>query len=326
MPKYGVRFLSNRLVPYVRAAKAGYTAGKKVSGILQKYRRSPKSGRNGTGVTTQHDVVTQYTRKRMPRRKKKRWVRKVKAHYAMTTKLLGTTSIVRNSVLGNGFTNDETNQTYLITHLYGSNGAEVINRENATSDINQILVSDNRVPDNGKIMFTGACLDMTARNTGTLPLEADMYLIIHNNASKHSSSTEAEIIINNSNTPLQPGAGAGVTDFTLSNRGVTPFQFPGWTKMGNKIIMKKKYFLPVGSTFTYQWKDSKNYVVDVANIVDFGTNFVYRNMTKTVMIVFKPLVASAVGPGNTARLDVGCTRSYSYKILENNKTYNGLIA
>lgn len=287
-----------------------------------------ESRSGGNGVTTQRDVVTQYRKKRMPRKRKKRWVRKIKAFNAMMGKRVGTTSIVQNAVLEQSFANDGTNQSYLICHLYGGFGADALNREAGTRDIYKMLVEDDRVDEaESTFQFTGACLDVTGRNTGDVPLEVDMYIITHRGG-KHRSSTESELLTAYNSVNEPPGADPITTDdVTLSQRGVTPFQLPYWTKYGNTILKKVKYFLPVDATFTYQWKDPKNYIVNSQMIKDFGNNFVCgrKGMTKTLMFVFKPIVGSPTTEENIAKLTIGHTRTYAYKVFQDNKDYNTFI-
>lgn len=310
--------------------------GNKVLGALvdrtwKKFTSSPaktRSAGSGTGITTQHDVVTQYRKRSMPKRKKRRWIRKIKAFKAMNQKLVGTTSIVRNDTLQNSFLNEGNNQNYLICHLYGSFGADVTNREQGTRDIYSMSQNDDRIETgNTTMQFTGACLDITGRNTGDLPLEVDMYIIVHKGL-KHRASTESEFVVAQSTVDIPDGAQPLVTsDPTMSDRGMTPFQMPYWSKYGNTILKKVKYFLPVDSTFTYQWKDPRNYTVDLALVRDFGSNFVaQKGMTKTLLFVFKPLVGSpTTGETRTARLTIGHTRTYAYKIYQDNKDFNTLI-
>lgn len=288
--------------------------------------RSSSSG--GNGITTQRDVVTQYRKKRMPKKRKKRWVRKVKAFNAMLGKRVGTTSIVQNAVLEQSFANDGSNQSYLICHLYGAFGADTFNREAGTRDIYKMLIEDDRIDPNATtFQFTGACLDVTGRNTGDLPLEVDMYIIIHKGG-KHRASTESELISAQANVNEPAGADPITTDdVTLSQRGVTPFQLPYWTKYGNTILKKVKYFLPQDATFTYQWKDPKNYLLNAQTIRDYSNNFVAtKGMTKTLMFVFKPIVGSpTTGEVRTAKLTIGHTRTYAYKVFQDNKDYNTFI-
>jgi len=93
-------------------AYKGWNAGK---GLASRNKKS----RTGF-ITQQYDVKTQYRRKRMPRRKRKRWVRQVrKVNHIVDNRLGSQYQMFRSFATG---TNTNGTQSFLSVGLYGENG------------------------------------------------------------------------------------------------------------------------------------------------------------------------------------------------------------
>jgi len=65
--------MARRAAPYV---KTGYKVARNLATDYRKYKAAGQSA--GTGTTRQHDAKVQYRKKRMPYRKKKKWISHVK--------------------------------------------------------------------------------------------------------------------------------------------------------------------------------------------------------------------------------------------------------
>lgn len=307
------RAVGNRYGRNYRAAVGNFVAtGAKYAAKrgLSYLRDRMKKTKSGIETTGQYDYKLQYVKKNMPRKMKSNWKKFVSKVHAATMKLVGTNTVVKNTVMFSS-TSLANTQTFVTAHLYGMNGTDA-NWEVGCGDIQSIDTLDNRIGPNTKVMFGSAVLDLTIKNTseGSTPVEADLYEIIYYDEMTESSFLDAE----NACQVNTPSIGAGA-NLALFSRGATLFDLPGLIKYGKiKILKKTKLFLPGGNTATYQIRDSRNHRFNANDFADMGVRYVKRGVTKSVVIVFKPVVAS----GNSCRLDVGVTRKYAYKIFEDN--------
>jgi len=81
-------------------------------------------------------------------------------------------------------------------------------------------------------------------------------------------------------------------------------------------------FLPAAGFQTYQYRDAKNRFTAASQIKQSPTStsdYVFKNWTKTIVIIFKGLPGSTTVP---LTLNVGCTRKYMYKFFEDNNDYD----
>lgn len=281
------------------------------------YTRTKKRGTTGVGVTNQFDTKWIYRRKRMPRGKRRAWKRAIRKHTAINLKQLGTTSVIRNNTLSQTWTGDA--QRIARTHLYGLNGVNIGTEENGTDDLYSIQNADSAINEQTeRMIFASGVLDCTFHNTGNSKLEVDVYTV-YNYGFNHGNSYGTDLV---SADVVTLPTGIGASDFNGATRGVTPFQFPYLSKMGKKIINKKKYFLAAGEVFTWQMRDPRNHHLKNQDIVRNDT-YVKPGLTKTVLFIVKNVAGT--GSDVTNAFSVGCTRTYSYKVLQNNKDYNNLI-
>lgn len=273
-------------------------------------------------VTTQHDTARQYRYKRMPRRKRKRWVKKIKQNAAMDYAMAGTRTAVYNGSLSKSIRTGQT-QGVLAVHLYGLNGGlPPINgttNEFATSDINYLISRDDSILTTGqklsKFRFTSAVIDITVRNSSenNLGLEVDLYVIKYGSETDSASfMTLHETAINQLNGVDGPPA---TPPLTLEKRGVTPFDIPAMAAMGMKIMSKQKFFLPNGDTFTYQYRDPRNHAFGLGTNYD-NDGYTIPYQTVTLLCIFKPIVGGTTADAN---LTMGATRTYRYGIIGQNQ-------
>lgn len=322
----GLRRAGRRAARYAPYIKAGFRAYRAV----QKYRKSGNSRtltkntvRSGNGVTSQRDVRQVYRRRRMPRRKRKRWVNFVKKVHAATDASVATRSVLFNNTLQIGGT--AAAQTVGTISLYGWRGT-VATDAVGTADVRTMTQRDADIDaTNEKWRFTSGVLDCTASNIGGAPLEVDVYEVIKTGRSRVTNGNlNLEYTAMLAATDPQPsGAGGAYTNPTIFTRGWTPFNCSLASVKGIKIIKKTKYFLPEGETFTYQIRDPKNHWVGGEDINDAsGNEFCKEGMTRMLFIVAKSVVGSL---SDTFELVVGCTRSYHYKVYQSNKHYDGTL-
>lgn len=283
------------------------------------YTGSSKTGGSGAGVTSQYDRKMIYRKKRMPRGKKRQWVKFVRKVRSALMKEVGSNTIVRNSQMT--FTNLTDAQGFFTASLYGKDGTDTT-LSVGNRDLFDIFNNDSRLNlQAAACKFSTAILDLTVTNNSTITddsnqnasVELDVYEIFW---SKKCDGTSPNQFYNVSavNTDLINGAGTGL-DLTV--RGATPFEFPDASARGAKIYKKTKFILSPGQVFTYQMKVLKNTNLRRDVVDDGDDNFALEYRTRTLMMVVK-----GVPTGDATKVlksvQLGITRKYLYKIVDVN--------
>lgn len=282
------------------------------------------------GVSTQHDTQLIYRRKGMPKRKRRQWKRFINKVKAVNLKATGTSSVVQNDQVNEYETYDPSAnryQTLAGACLYGRASNQPTGGWN---DLDDMYAGDTRVLSGpGKILFTSAILDVTITNTAanSVNLEVDLYHVICKKAGlpKDMTSKPADYFANAATaTGNVPGSATGLT---IYQRGVSPFEIPVAISTGGwKIIKKIKHFVTNGQSFTYQIRDPRNWVFKVddyaigASARDHLSNYV-PGKTQFIMVIAKP-VAGQTSTNNTNLITMGITRKYSYKIIQDTRSYD----
>lgn len=304
--------------------------------------KQKRKGKTGQGVTSQHDRRVIYRHKSMPRYKKKSWRRFVKKVHAVNGQQLGIRSIVKNSsaiaTTANGSnSNDQCYTTCCLYGMRGASGLPLVDTPNGYSDLKQIVSNDTTLSGanyTGKVLFTSGILDVTYTNETqdiitvqvgegdfeqfreSIPIELDIYEVWMYK-DKHAYYDIDSAIVDAENTTPSI-AGAGYSPLNLTDRGATPWDFPqAIQNLGMKIIKKTKFFLGYRQSCTYQIRDPRNHIIDVMQLRDdsFSNSFALKKVTKGLIAVARKVPnSSTIG----VSLQVGMTRKYSYRILEQN--------
>lgn len=317
-----------KAAPYVSAMLAG-----RYGGSLSSTTR-PR-GKYGIGTTNQYDRTNVYRKKRMPRRKRKRWVRFVKKVRAAENKTLGTRTRVYNSRILMDFTWGDARPPQLAQSLalYSCNDKGTSTLAGTRRDLENIVATDGEISKTGQIQMISGIFDMTCVNDstdadgGAVGIELDVYLVTakkrfiwKDNAGTQKSGALEDALREASNT-MDPLGSVSTPD--LRTPGTTPFDMTAsLSQFGIKILTKKKYFLPPGNQMTYQMRDPKNRIFTKDTIQDMdGTN--YPGVTKHLLIIAKTLpgtktVPDVIGAPNlhAVKIQAGITRKYAYKLSE----------
>lgn len=307
------------------AAQYGPEAMDKAARTIQNWWRSrshtktyKKRKFSGTGVTRQYDHTTQYVKRRMPRRRRRRWVRFVKRVHAANGKALGTKTVIRNSTIGTSWSG--VSQVALYAILYGNHGTDDGTFFCGARDLKKLSDADNQIDQiSEKMMFHSGVLDITARNMGDNQLEVDLYTVLLRTTEEARSDPPADVAI----AENVPSIG-GLTGLTLGTRGVTPFDLPQLARQGWRIVKKEKYFLAPDDTFTKQMRDPRNHFLSVGKIQGSSGDYTMSKMTKMFILVVKNVVGSSVEE-NANEIQVGVTRKYMYKVMTNNQDADGVL-
>lgn len=306
---------------------AGYALGSAGRYLYGKWYGKSNTARKGRsvygGVTQQHDVRTLYRKRRMPRRKRKRWVRFVKKVQAVNNKQLGTRSVLFNDTIS--VNPGVAAQNYLSFLLYGGNGTNNV-QEQGLDDLQKIKQGDTQIGPTANVHFGSAVLDLTLVNTPVgeinpafnYTLEVDIYVVWYRpnefqfanlNAAFSQANTDGTVI--------------GTTPITIDVRGATPFNLPNFLKLSKmNIIRKTKYYISPGQAVSYQFRDAKNRMLYGRDMDALSNNDMsYKGLTRGVFIISK-----CVDSGNSAsQLVIRGTRTYSYFISELSQHPTGVL-
>lgn len=292
---------------------------------------SRKAGRAAVGrtiTTVQRDYSKQYIRRPVSGKKRRMWKKFVKKVEAAGDKNLGLQTTLQNYSESISLT-DASQQKYGSLALYSRVSSDLA-KVAATLDQQPGLDVNSRIDDTTRLMFRTGLIDITMRNTsykkesvnspesayGECSLEVDIYTI---KASKLFRKTNVIYVsieeVINSGFSLQKEIGTGQSGMTLSNRGVTPFEAPQAIKdYGLKIMKKVKYFIPWGGQMTWQLRDPLNRNLNVGKMKDPNLGGNYIGSTTHFLIVMKPVTGISLSDLNVARLTVGVTKKYAFKV------------
>lgn len=364
-PRYNMaayRQMYNQLEQFGRRRRLTYALRRRNRSLSQIMRRKTRFTGGVLGGSDANARVI-YRRKSMPRKKRRQWGRFVKKVNAVDERDLGSRTVLFNDRIDANvsqtslynYTLSATSQGALTLGLYTIGGQP--GTANWLRDLQQIAGLENynnptaaagaTVSPNTKFMFHSGVLDITIRNTSVglsaelIPFEAgdielDLYEITinTNNLNQYTApsieqyNTISEIFARNDAAEIG-GTGVGIGP---SDRGATPWEFPN--QLGQfriRINKKTKYFIPQGRTVTYQLRDPARHVTTPNEMTQmFSIN--KRGVTKFVYLMWKLVPGltqvSATPAGGTydARISVGVTRKYMYKVEGINDDRERLIS
>lgn len=294
-------------------------------------RRSSTGKRSSNAVTTHdHDFTSTYRRKRMPKHKRKRWVsfvRKVQAARATTAGLrsCGRTSIFSVTPAANA-------QEYTFMGLYSYNGgigsAGPAVGFDTNDDMQQVLTNEDAIISSHKYMFQSGTIRMTATSVGqtspvVIPVSACVLHI-------YSLGVRDDIVpgvlsgINPSNLFFDSYTLAGQIGAAGKISGTqmiaTPFNNSNFLRFF-KIYSVKKIQLEANESFSWEFRDPKNHVVNGSDVPVWGAK---RGITK---YWFMTVVGVPASTGQTApcKVQFVVTKNYNYYEMENNQVATGNV-
>lgn len=320
---------SNNRRRIVRAAGRRMARGR----VRTLYKRNYSKNQTGILGGTNADVKYVYSKKSMPKYKRKRWAAFVRKVNAVDERDLGTRTVLFNDQIVQANTG-ATSQSTLTLALYpfksSSGWLDDLNQiGQLENEGNSTAVAGGTIERNSKVMFHSAIMDVTIRNIskkygtgGALAnapeaaIELDVYDII-----ARTNLSDNTIIWNHLSVALNAyqeqkigGTGTGIS---IGDRGASPFECgAAISRIKMKILRKTKYFIPQGQTITMQVRNPKR------KEIRYGDLETQESPNRPGWTTFKFLVYKLV-PGltqGTAEGDykcevvVGSTRKYMYKV------------
>lgn len=284
------------------------------------------------------DTRLVYRRKRMPRRKRRAWVKFVKKVNAVDEKELGARTVLFNQKI-NQIATADLKQSTLTLCLYpftdATNGwlNDMQRIGQFENENDPTAIAGATIDRNTKVMFQSAVMDITLRNTsqivtsigptvyGPAP-EASIELDLYEMYMRQEASDGANPINNAMSGILDAwddkeigGAGNGIS---IGDRGASPFEMgTPLGRFGVKVIKKTKYFIPNGQTITYQARDPKRHVIHYGDL-ERQEGWNRAGWTRIYFLIYK--LVPGLTPGSTAigqyrcSIDLGTSRKYMYKV------------
>lgn len=305
-----------RIRKYLPYAKEALKIGMDLYGKRpqrQPRRRPQRNSIRERGVTNQYDRNTVYRRKSMPRKKRLRWTKFVKKVNAVSDKSLASHTMLKNDQMTISQVGTAA-QMYGVFHLYGWAGTDPgSGTEKGTGDVASLVNHDTETNGpNRKFRYSSGVMDCTMANNGDYTLEIDVYHIVHTKSNVNANYESDQFIAEADQVQPTPTGIFVNQPLDLTDRGATPFDFSISLKKGNKIMKKTKYILSPGQVATFQYRDPKNRYATAA--WSFGSGYVWKGVTQTWLVIAKPVPGNSVAL--TSKIDIGVTRNYSYKVLD----------
>lgn len=214
------------------------------------------SGRNSTEarvLSTQHDVVNRYRKKRMPRRRRRRWVgfvRKVRA-VELAAQPLQFYGLARTERL-TGAVNVQTYAGYMLGGTSVTNNDELY--QIFQQAYNTISVSDAA---EHIIFMKSISLDIQLTNSATTGAVVDVYKLLCRKSISTATAPAAQFTAALGELASPSGGGT----VTTTNASITAFDAPNFCSYW-KILNKKEILLGAGQTTTMQLRNAKNKRID----------------------------------------------------------------
>lgn len=300
-PKRGRRGSFGSVFNPQRWAQAGNLGIAAATGLMsaagRRYSR-PTSSSGSSILTTQNDVSGRYFRRRMPRRRRRAWVKFVRkvnqvvssaqalSSYTQTLSVNTSSAVDQMTTVGWGLYNvggELAELPTMFTDTYGAASAPYT-----------------------KLLCKSGCLDIEISNTGSTAAIIDIYTLVCRKAYQSAVGVSSTW---NSTFAAQQTTGAKASN----NPANSAFQNPEFLKYF-KVLSKREMRLDVGACSTLQMRDPKNRYIQGARL---ATEPQYlRGVSKVYMIQFHGAPENSAGTArlSAAALTISVQKSYAYGI------------
>lgn len=289
------------------AARATSTYNQFRSGGSYTQQRGGRSTEPGI-VSNQFQTKQWYKKKRMPRRKRKQWVKFTKKVRAVFNKEMSCQTILRREV---GTASAAINtQNFFNAMLFPADG--VVASMNDLVEIKKSLAGTAAVGDKSKFRIESGVLDLAiqAKATNTNTLYADVYSIVARKdlpSSMYTSPTNMFANLTSESTVDLEGD----TRIAPTDIGSTPFSMPLFCQYW-KILSKKTITMTPGQVAEMQLRDSKNKYF-MGKVVEDKTSI--KGWTQGFFIIIRSQYNGTETP--SCALDFGYTKHYVCRNIDN---------
>lgn len=280
---------------------AASLAGKYVGGRVRDYLSGSKQIESKV-ISTQHDVANRYRKKRMPRRRRRRWVsfvKKVRAVElaAQPLQFYGYSRLDRVT----GAVNVQTYESYMI-------GGTTVTNNDELYQIFQQAYNTGSVADavEHQIIMKSISLDIQITNTGTAGAVIDVYRVLCRKTFNTATTVDAQFTQALGELAAPTGGGS----VTTTNASITAFDAPNWCSYW-KILNKKEILLGAGQVTTMQLRNAKNKRIDGKNLSTSPQAIPGYTMAYFFMIRGVP--ENNAGTGRLAATDITFAAQYNLK-------------
>lgn len=277
-------------------------------------------------ITSQYDVKTVYRKKRMPRRRRRRYVRFAKSvqHLNMKATALQTQLIRENKIL----IAPQNTTSYVAQMMYSCNGdggaqgsASALSR-GKTNDLNDML-TDGTLTNNptALVHYQSCTMDTMLRNNGTTPVVVEAYhIVVRSDAQDTNSQRYVENIYEiGFDTPTAVNEGATGTNRTrmdATDIGSTPFNNSMFARY---FTVKKKIRIELGAgeISVLQIRDPKNrkfqrYKIDNMVYIPWVTQgYLFQ-------VIGAPTNTEGSNFTEATSVSITSTRTYNYHVINSN--------
>lgn len=241
--------------PYVRAAigtmglvRTAAPYAKKAYSLTRTLTKK-RTGTDASPLTYQHDSALRYRKKRMPRRKRKQWVRFVRKVSAVDLSMQPL-----QIYTSEGTTNQSSsaNQAQVWSRVLG--GTQL----SGNDEIYQIFQGAYNVANVAacapyKIFIKSMCLDIQVSNNGSYPVIIDVYTL--QSRQKYATASDVGAHFLGALSELQSPAGGG--SVTTNKTALTVFDAPNFCSYW-KVLQKREVVIGSNNVATFQMRAPVN--------------------------------------------------------------------
>lgn len=284
-------------------------------------------------ITSQYDVRTVYRKRRMPRRRRRRYVRFARKvqHIAMKATALQTSLIRENKILAA----PANTTSYCAQLMYTGAGAGGNQGNNAgtiaprgkTNDIDDMTADGTLTNNPTAILHYQSCvMECTLRNYGATPVVIECYHIVarsdaQDNATYHYAESIYELGFAQPTTVNESATGTNRTNISATDIGTTPFNN---TLFSRYFLVKKKVKIELGAgeITQIQLRDPRNHRLNTNKIRNM-VYLPYKTQGYLFQVMGPPQIEdNVVGFTQGSSVSITTTRIYNYHIINSNFNRN----
>lgn len=328
--KYRRRSRAPRRPGFLRTA---YTAGKLAYNAYKSYTKVVPRGKRAIEpppVTGQHDYKTDYVRKRMPRRRRRRWLSFKKKVDYISDKKHGLKSWLVTQP--ETFSSAQDKSNFFVEELFSIDGdgnhkdvgdiARAI-LGNAVFDNQYSVFGSSGTPTSKIISFESANMEVTVANTGSNGAIVEVYSFRCRKDARQFSTVGYNnpggyyvVGFNKMDEPTDPDTlnepDPGVSEpLTFDTVGTTPFQCPMFCSHF-QIMKREKFTIPAGGSIQKSLRLPKNRALNINTLRSLNCK---RGWTEGFMFQFQGLpgtVSETAIKALPTTLNVYTVKRYSY--------------